>query len=169
MRKSRATDTVSIMPEHPTPQVSVRVRELDHLLATIRRAGSVQLSYEMWDGHGRQHASAEQCSAMETELATATRERESATRALEALVIATRAEAPAELTAWADAHEAYLAAFVDDCAACGESDGTATFVARRESEHWAEVRAGKRAFVDENVFYVTMNAERYRRFFGIDP
>jgi hypothetical protein len=31
------------------------------------------------------------------------------------------------------------------------------------------VRAGTRAFVDENVFYVTLDAERYRRLFGIDP
>jgi hypothetical protein len=32
------------------------------------------------------------------------------------------------------------------------------------------VRAGTRAIVDENLlYYVTMNAERYRRLFGIDP
>jgi hypothetical protein len=34
---------------------------------------------------------------------------------------------------------------------------------------WAEVRAGTRAFVDEDLYYVTENAERYRRLFGIDP
>ena len=169
MRKKRSGGTVSGMPEDPSPQVSLRVRELEHLLATIRRAGGVQLDYDMWDRHGRQHASAEQCSAMDAEFAKATRERENATSTLEALVIATRTQAPAELTVWADAHDAYLAAFLDDCAARGESEGTAAFVARGEREHWAEVRAGKRAFVDENVFYVTMNTERYRTFFGIDP
>lgn len=157
------------MSEDPTPTVSLRVRELERLLATIRRAGGVQLDYDMWDRHGRQHASAEQCSAMDAEFANATREREKATSALEALVLATRAEAPTELTTWADAHDADLAAFLDDCAARGESESTAAFVARGEREHWAEVRAGKRAFVDENAFYVTMNAERYRRLFGIDP
>ncbi len=82
---------------------------------------------------------------------------------------ATRAEAPAEITAWADAHDAYLAAFLDDCVARGEPDGTAASVATRERAEWAEVRAGARAFVDENLYYVTMNEPRYRRAFGIDP
>lgn len=157
------------MTEQATSEIGLRVRELEHLLATIRRASGVQLDYDMWDRHGRQHASAEQCSAMDAAFANASRERENATSALQALVTATRAGAPAALTAWTDAHDAYLAAFLDDCAARGESEGTAAFVARSEREHWAEVRAGTRAFVDENVFYVTMNAERYRELFDIDP
>lgn len=81
----------------------------------------------------------------------------------------TRAEAPAEIAAWADAHDAYLAAFLDECAAQGEADSTAASVATRERAEWAETRAGTRTFVNEHLSYVTMNAERYGRLFGIDP
>jgi len=145
------------------------VRDLERLLAKIRNAGNVQLNYDMWDSHGREHASAEQCATMEAELANASHERNAAKAALEALVATTRAEAPAEIAAWADAHDAYLAAFLADCAAKGEADGTAASVATGERAAWAEVRAGKRAFVDEDLFYVTENAARYRQLFGIDP
>jgi hypothetical protein len=146
-----------------------RVRALETLLARIRNAGMVQLNYDMWDQRGAEHASAEQRAAMEADLAGATREQVAATTELEALVAATRAEAPAEIAAWADAHDAYLAAFLEDRVARGESDGTAASVATRERAEWAEVRAGARVFVDENLFYVTDDAERYGRLFGIDP
>ena len=145
------------------------MRDLERLLAQIRNAGNIQLNYDMWDGHGREHASPEQCASMEAELANAVHERDVAKAALETLVATTRAETPAVIAAWSDAHDAYLAAFLDDCAARGESDGTAASVAIRERAEWAEVRAGTRAFVDENLFYVTMDTERYRRLLGIDP
>jgi hypothetical protein len=147
---------------------TARVRELEQLLAKIRNAGNIQLNYDMWDRHGREHASPEQRATMEADFANASRERDAAKAALEALVVATRAESPTEIVAWADAHDAYLAAFVDDSIARGESGGTAVFVASRERAEWGEVRAGTRAFVDENVFYVTRDAGRYRRLFGID-
>jgi hypothetical protein len=146
-----------------------RVRELEMLLARIRNAGMVQLNYDMWDQRGSEHASPEQRAAMEADLAGATRERVAANTELEALVAATRAEAPAEIAAWADAHDAYLAAFLEDRIARGEPDGTAASVATRERAEWAEVRAGARVFVDENLFYVTDDAKRYRHLFGIDP
>jgi hypothetical protein len=145
-----------------------RVRELETLLARIRNAGMVQLNYDMWDQHGAEHASPEQRATMEAALAEATRERAAAKTELEALVAATRAEAPAEIAAWADAHDAYLAAFLEDCLARGETDSTGASVATRERAEWAEVRAGSRMFIDENLFYVTDDAERYRRLFGID-
>jgi hypothetical protein len=146
-----------------------RVRELETLLARIRNAGMVQLNHDMWDQRGSEHASAEQRAAMEADLASATRAQAAAKTELEALVAATRAEAPAEIAAWADAHAAYLAAFLEDLVARGEPDGTAASVATRERAEWAEVRAGARVFVDENLFYVTDDANRYRRLFGIDP
>jgi len=152
----------------PTPPTQ-RTRELEKLLAEIRHAGMVQLNYDTWDQHGREHATDEQRATMEAGFAEAQRAMTAAKAALEALVASTRASAPAEVAAWADAHDAYLAAFVADCAARGESDGTAASVATGERTGWAEVRAGTRAFVDENLFYVTENAERYRRLFGIDP
>lgn len=145
------------------------MRELERLLAKIRNAGMVQLNYEMWDARGSEHASPEQRATMEAGLVEASRDRDAAKTALEALVGATRSEAPDELSAWAAAHDAYLAAFLEDCAARGERDGTAASVATRERVEWAEVRDGARAFVDENLFYVTDHRERYRRLFGIDP
>jgi hypothetical protein len=126
-----------------------RVRELEMLLARIRNAGMVQLNYEMWDQRGSEHASPEQRATMEADLAGATRERAAAKTELEALVAATRAEAPAEIAAWANAHDAS--------------------VATRERAEWAEVRTGARVFVDENLFYVTDDGQGYRQLFGIDP
>jgi len=146
-----------------------RVRELERLLAKIRRAGMVQLNYDMWERWGAQHASPEERATRDADLAEASRERLAAKTGLEALVAVTRHEAPAEIAAWAGAHEAYLAAFLDDCVSRGESSGTASLVATREHAEWAEVRSGERAFVDENLHYVTEDAERYRRLFGIDP
>lgn len=148
---------------------SDRMRELEALLGKIRNAAMILLNHDGWDRWGSQHASPEEKARMEAEFAVASREHATAKSALEALVAATRVAHPVEIDAWADAHDAYLAAFIDDCSARGESDNTAAFVARGERTQWAEVRAGVRAFVDENVFYVTMNVERYQRLFGIDP
>ena len=144
---------------------SERVRELEKLLAKIRNAGTISLNFDMWERWGEQHATPEQAEAMRAEFARATSDREAATAALEALVAKTRAEAPAEIAAWADAHDQYLAAFLEEC----KPDDTGAFVAKRERAEWAEVRSGTRTFVDENVFYVTDNPHRYRRLFGFDP
>ncbi len=146
-----------------------RMRELEKLLAKIRNAGMIQLNYDMWERWGSAHASPEQRATMDAALAEASRDRLGAKTALEALAAATRSEAPAEIATWAAAHEAYLAAFLEDCVTRGEASGTAALVATRERAEWAEVRAGTRAFVDENLHYVKDDAERYRRLFGIDP
>jgi hypothetical protein len=153
------------MPGAPT----ARVRELETLLARIRHASTAQLNYDMWERWGSVHASPAERAAMEAELEESMRERAAAKLELEALVAATRADAPDEIGAWAGAHDAYLAAFLDDCAERSESDGIGASVAIRERAAWAEVRAGTRTFVDENPFYVTLNVDRYRRLFGIDP
>lgn len=142
---------------------SERVRELERLLARIREAGNVALNYDMWERWGAQHTTPEEAARMHADFARAMGDREAARTALEALVARTRAEAPAEIAAWAAAHDAYLAAFLRSC-----TDGTAIMVAQRERGEWAEVRDGARAFVEENVFFVTSDAARYRRLFGID-
>lgn len=146
-----------------------RIRELETLLGKIRIAGGILLNYDMWERWGAAHASPEERAKMDAEFSVASRDHGAAKIALETLVIATRADAPAELATWAELHDLCLAAFLDDCTARGESEGTAAFVARGERAQWAEVRAGARSFVDENHYYVTMNAERYRRLFGLDP
>jgi hypothetical protein len=148
---------------------TTRTRELDTLLGKIREAANVMLNIDMWDRWGSSTASDAERADKAADLATATRDQDAAKSALEALVTRTRAEAPHEIEAWADAHDAYLAAFVTDCTTKGEADGTAAFVAAQERAAWAEVRAGTRAFVDENAFYVTIDAGRYRELFGLDP
>lgn len=146
-----------------------RVRELETLLARIRNAGMIQLDFDMWDRWGSAHASPEERARRDADLANASQDQAAAKAALEALVVATRVDAPDEIAAWADAHVEYLTAFLADRAERGEADSTAAFVATEERDAWAEVRAGTRLFVDENVYYVTMHAERYGRLFGIDP
>jgi hypothetical protein len=146
-----------------------QVRELETLLAKIRAAGMIELNYDFWERGGAEHASPWQRATMAAELADASRTRAAARTSLDALVAATRSSSPAAIAAWADAHDAYLTAFLDECASRGEAGDTAASVATRERTEWAEVRAGTRAFVDESLFYVTLNAECYRRLFGIDP
>nr|HEX4315862.1 hypothetical protein [Kofleriaceae bacterium] len=141
---------------------TARTRELETLLARIRNAGNVQLNYEMWSDRGRQFAAADECARMDGELAAATRDQADARAALTALVASSSAD---DVAAWAGAHDAYLAAFLAGSA----RDGTAFDVATKERAAWADVRAGKLPFVDENLFYVTLDADRYRALFGIDP
>lgn len=142
-------------------------RQLETLLARIRNAGSIQLNYDMWDRHGAAHASAEERATMGSGFAEANRDQAQAKTALTALVATMRDSAPSELASWVQAHDAYLAGFLEDSS--NAPDRTAVFVATNERKEWAEVLAGTRAFVDENAFYVTLNRERYRRLFGIDP
>jgi hypothetical protein len=148
---------------------TARGRELETLLARLRKAGNVQLSYDMWERWGAQHATPAYRAEMEGAFAEANREHAAAKSALEALVAATWAEAPAEIAAWADAHQAYLAELLDQWAKQPESTGTQAFVATRERAEWAEVHAGTRVFVEENVFYVPTVRERHRCLFGVDP
>jgi hypothetical protein len=147
---------------------SDRVRDLERQLARLAYCGNVELNYDMWDRWGAKHTTEEYRAEMERDIAEATKVRAEATALLEELVAKTRAEAPEEIAAWADAHDAYLAAFIADCKAKGDTDGTAAFVAEGERKEWAEVKAGTRTYVKENGYYVTVNHERYRKLFGID-
>jgi hypothetical protein len=53
-------------------------------------------------------------------------------------------------------------------AACGPGDGsqTAVFVANQEIVDWRKVIDGSLAFVDENVFYVSVDRARHAAWFG---
>ena len=141
------------------------MRELERLLARIRIAGGMQLYYDGWESHGKQFCDDKQIAEMERDLAKANADQDDAKRTLEACVMELRRHAPAELIAWVDAHIAYLEAFV----ASNEPDSTGVFVAKQEIEKWRDVRIGVLTYVDENVFYVTIDNARYRAFFGIDP
>lgn len=158
-----------VTSEPVLPPPTQRMRELEKLLVTIRNACNNMVFNEMWEAHGREHATPEYIAEMEADVAESSRNRARATTELAALVTATRAECPHEIEAWVNAHQAYLSAFIADCVANGEGDSTGTMVANNEHVAWAEVRAGTRLFVDENAYYVTLNRERYIRLLGIDP
>ncbi len=87
--------------------------------------------------------------------------------AVEALVRTLRNEAPGEVELWADAHIAYLRAFIEDCIGRGEAELPAASVAKRECDEWAAVRAGTTAYVHESPNHVTPDHDRYARLFGI--
>jgi hypothetical protein len=152
-----------------SPPPTERMRELERLYARIRNATMIQASIDMWEHFGASHASPERVAEVEAELAEASRERAAARSGLEQLVARTRADAPAELAAWALAHYAYLSMFLHDCAESGEPDSMGASVARRERAQWTEVRDGTRAFVEESQGQVPIHAHRYRGHFGIDP
>lgn len=140
------------------------VRALETLLARLRRSAGVSLNADMWERWGAAHASDEEKARVAADAEAATRDRSEAARGLDALVARLRVEAPDAVAAWADAHDALLAAFLAGCA-----DSTGRFVAEKERAAWAEVRRGERAWVEENVFYVSIDPVRYRALFGIDP
>ena len=147
------------------------VRALETHMAQLRACGAVMLGYDAWDRWGSSTATAEYRAYMEAEFADANDKSSSAEKALTALVEKLRAEVPSAVIAWADAHEAYLTAFIAECAQRPDDQTaqTAKSVAEGERAGWAEVRAGAKPFVQENPYYVTINAERFRALFGIDP
>lgn len=140
------------------------VRALETLLARIRRSGGVLLNVDMWERWGAGHASDDERARVAADAEAAAQDRREAARGLDALVARLRVEAPDAVAAWADAHDALLAAFLEGCA-----DSTGRFVAEQERAAWAEVRRGERAWVEENVFYVSIDPARYRALLGIDP
>jgi len=150
-------------------EVGVSMRALETQLAKIRKAFKVQAEYDTWDRWGASNATLEERAAKDAEYDAASREMAEAKAQLESLVVAARADAPAEIDAWVDAHDAYLVEYIEECLARGATASTEVHVARTERAQWAEVRAGTRFYVEENHYYVPMNAARYGRLFGIDP
>lgn len=151
--------------------VPSRVAELETLLAKIRHANASLLDIDMWDRWGRQHSSAQEIAEREAHGDRCAAERTALRERLTALVAKLRAEQPEAVAAWADAHDAFLAAFVEESTRpdSPSRDSTALFVAKQEREGWAAVKRGELAFVDENCFYITIDRNRYRALFGIDP
>jgi hypothetical protein len=144
------------------------VRALESILARKRRAGVDLLSFDGWDRWGRQSASPEQQTEMEAEATRATGERTRAVEELTALVDRLRRDAPDAIAEWADAHERFLREFID-ARRGDESQSTAVFVAEGEIAEWAAVKRGDKPFVEENVFYVTIDRQRYEELFGVSP
>jgi hypothetical protein len=147
---------------------SDEVRALETLLAKKRRAGVELLSFDGWDRWGRQHATPEVCARMEEDASRAQAERAAATHELTLLVERLRREAPGVIAEWADAHDRFLSELIASWRG-DESRSTAVFVAEGERAEWAAVERGEKPFVEENVYYVTIDRERYFAIFGVEP
>src|SRR5262245_53338551 len=146
---------------------SDEVRALEALLAQKRRAGAELLSFDAWDRWGSQHATPEERASMEEAASRAHAERASATQELTVLVERLRREAPSAIAEWADAHDRFLGEFIERRRG-DEKASTAVFVAEGERGEWAAVKRGEKPFVEENVYYVTIDRERYLAIFGVE-
>ncbi len=147
------------------------IRALETLLARKRRLGGQLLSFDGYDRWGAQHDTPENRAKMEAEAASAQAEHAAVVKELGELVARVRKEDAAAIDHWADLHCELLRAFEATCAGADESShaSTGAFVAKEEIEAWAAVKRGEKAFVEENVYYVAIDRERYVAAFGIEP
>jgi len=121
-------------------------------------------------GYGAAHASESEAADRAVHAAAQSAIHAECVAALNTEVARLRAERPAVIEAWADAHDAVLADFIARKAnATGNSlDATGVSVADGERTKWAAVKRGELAFVDENGFYVHSDPGAYRAIFGFD-
>jgi thioesterase domain-containing protein len=140
------------------------VTELEALLVQLKNARGGGLEQEMWERYGEPHASDEEKAERAREVEARRQILADVPPKLAQLVERTRGEAPAEIEAWCDAHVAYLTAFRAET-----DDDVRRGVADDELAAWADVRAGKIAYVEENAYYITLNRERYLELFGVAP
>ena len=148
--------------------VSARVIELESLRLRITNASGCLSSFEGWDRWGRSSSDAEQTKAMEDEATAARQDLTAATAEIEALVATLRAEAPHELAAWADAHDALLAGYLASDDARGPYAESAAKSAQHARAEWAEVKAGTRTFSEQGSYAETRDKARYRELLGVD-
>lgn len=137
---------------------------LERLLRRRHTLGGMLLNADMFDRWGPKEGP--EFDAMAVESAAAGREHETVTAQLAARVAETRARAPESVRAWANAHVELLERFVATYTS-EPTYATNVFVARQEADQWREVAEGKRAFVEENVFYVHVDADQHAEFFGV--
>jgi hypothetical protein len=157
------------VPVPAVPPPTDRRRELEKLRVQIHHANVVASNVSMWQDRAGSYSPPEEHAQMEAELEVATRQRSIATAALDELLTRTREECPTEIEGWALAHEALVCWYLNDCAERGESDSLAAFSASMDREAWAAVRAGGNPRVEEKLSSTSLNDERYRAHFGIDP
>ena len=139
------------------------LRALETLLARKRRLGSELLSFDGYDRWGAQHDTPENRAKMEADAARSGTEHAAVVAELGALVARLRSEDPAAIERWADLHCELLRAFVATCAGAAASSHEAigAMVANEEIEGWAAVKRGEKPFVEENLYYVTVDRARY--------
>lgn len=154
---------------HSAPRpASTHLRELERLLGSLRYATGGLSYYDLWDHGGSGSASDADRAEAEADRARCNRIYKEAQAALEALVPKLRAEAPREIQAWVEAHDAYLAWVIADQVARGEPEASTVADAKRDRGEWAKVRDGALVFVEERVDYSQEGKERYRELFGFE-
>jgi hypothetical protein len=136
---------------------------LERLLLQRRSLSSTLLNADGFDRWGPREGP--ERDAMAAVAASAQQEHQEVTSALAGLVESTRTTDPAAVAAWALAHIDLLERFIK---ACGPDDvaKTAVFVANQEMVEWRKVIDGTVAFVDQNVFYVSVDRTRHGAWFG---
>lgn len=136
---------------------------LERLLLQRRSLSGSLLNADAFDRWGPREGP--ERDEMAATAASAQQEHREVTRTLAGLVESTRRTDPAAVAAWALAHIDLLERFIK---ACGPDDvaKTAVFVANEEIVAWRKVIDGTVAFVDENVFYVSVDRSRYAAWFG---
>lgn len=155
------------MPEPAPPtRVPDAACALERHLARRRDATSALLLLDGEDRWG--HPDAARRAQMDREAAALTAAMREAEAALEREVAALRTVDAATLDAWVAAQEALLDAYLAELAAAPEPGRgrTEAHVARQERAAWGEVRAGARAWVDQNTFYVRAPRALYQALFG---
>jgi len=139
------------------------MRRLERFLGKMREAMSVQTYYDAWQQHGEEHATDEYRAEMEADFAKYNAIYDEAKQGIEALVALLRAEAPQEIHAWVDAHDAYLARRIE-----AKPDDDDVYFMNKERGEWAKVRNGSLTYVTERIWYPPETNEYYRQLFGID-
>ena len=157
----------STAPSASSP-ASTHLRELERLLGSLRYATGGLSYYDLWDHGGSSSASDADRAEVEADRAKCNRIYKEAQAALEALVPKLRAEAPREIQAWVEAHDAYLAWVIADHVARGEPEASTVAYAKRDRGEWAKVKDGALVFVEERVDYSQEGKERYRELFGFE-
>jgi hypothetical protein len=138
---------------------------LERLLARKRQAGRELLDMDAYERWGAQHDTDEGRAQRAADAARSQTEYSVAVAELTALVERLRREQSATIDRWVELHRQLLQQIIDAPGA----DSTAVFVAKEEEEGWQAVQRGEKPFVDENVFYIHVDRERYAALFGIAP
>lgn len=136
---------------------------LERLLVRRRELAVILLNADMFDRWGPKEGP--ECDAMMAAGAAAQKEHAEVTVQLRAQAIATGADEPDAVRAWAVAHVDLLERFIKACA--DDPDlRTSGGVAADELRGWREVATGASPFVDENCYYVRVDPAEHARWFG---
>jgi hypothetical protein len=147
-----------------------QVRQLETQLAQLRLACAFLLDQDTWDRFGRAHASDQEISERMLREREMIERKAASIAALTALVPRLRETDPGAIAAWADAHDALLARFIEtELTHGGPVASVGIGVAERERLAWQAVKRGEQPYVEGNTFFIKLDRELYRALFGMDP